>query len=219
MRRYTRDYEMDERRMRDRDMYDPRDERGRYESRRGDHGEYPRDYNSMGREDYDERMYRDEHYMPGFRGNWGNTPFHVQRTGYPYDMRSGRMPRRGRRDYGMDYGYGMDYAEHKESGMDHHDLEEWRKKLMTQLDDHERELFKMEKVLKRAREMRIDFEHFTEEEFYVTVLMLYTDYRDTIGRGNTELYIKLAKDFLCDEDAAVKYGEKLAEYYEAIASE
>ena len=74
----------------------------------------------------------------------------------------------------------------------------------------------MEKVIKRAYDMSIEFDKFSEEEFYVTVLMLYTDYKDTIGKGNAEIYIKLAKDFLCDEDAELQYGEKLAAYYEDI---
>ena len=74
----------------------------------------------------------------------------------------------------------------------------------------------MEKVIKRANDMRIEFDKFSEEEFYVTVLMLYTDYKDTIGKGNAEIYIKLAKDFLCDEDAEVQKKKKLAAYYEGI---
>ena len=212
-----RDYEMDEREMYDeRNM--PRDERGRYTSSRGGRG---RDY-EMGDErksDYERRyngnrMYPDEHYAgAGYRGNWGNTPFMVERTGYPYDMmgedgrRGGRrIGRRSRRDYG-------DYAE---GGLSNAHLEKWEKALHRELDEHDRELLKMEKVIKRANDMRIEFDKFSEEEFYVTVLMLYTDYKDTIGKGNAEIYIKLAKDFLCDEDAELQYGEKLAAYYEGI---
>lgn len=45
---------------------------------------------------------------------------------------------------------------------------------------------------------------------------MYTDYKNTLGKGNVDIYIRLAKDFLCDEDASVKYGEKLAVYYEDI---
>lgn len=212
-----RDYEMDEREMYDeRNM--PRDERGRYTSSRGGRG---RDYEmeDEGKRGYerrynDNRMYPDEHYSgAGYRGNWGNTPFMVERTGYPYDMmgedgrRGGRRGgRRSRRDYG-------DYAE---GGLSNAHLEKWKKALHRELDEHDRELLKMEKVIKRANDMRIEFDKFSEEEFYVTVLMLYTDYKDTIGKGNAEIYIKLAKDFLCDEDAEVQYGEKLAAYYEGI---
>ena len=213
-----RDPEMDDRDMRDREMYErdmARDSRGRYTSSRGGRRrDYGMDDERRGydRRYEDNRMYPDENYSgSGYRGNWGNTPFMVERTGYPYDMRyeDGRRGRRMRRDYG-DYSHG---------GLSHEELEKWKKSLHKELEDHDKEVMKMEKVIKRANDMRIEFDKFTEEEFYITVLMLYTDYKDTLGKGNVEVYIKLAKDFLCDEDAAVQYGEKLAKYYEEIVED
>ena len=35
---------------------------------------------------------------------------------------------------------------------------------------------------------------------------------------NVDIYIRLAKDFLYDDDASVKYSEKLAKYYDEIVS-
>lgn len=77
----------------------------------------------------------------------------------------------------------------------------------------------MQKVMpleETLTDIRVEFNKFNEDEFYVTVLMMYTDYKNTLGKGNVDIYIRLAKDFLCDEDASVKYGEKLAVYYEDI---
>ena len=33
---------------------------------------------------------------------------------------------------------------------------------------------------------------------------------------NTDIYLKLAKAWLCDEDVALRYGEKLAAYHDYI---
>lgn len=54
--------------------------------------------------------------------------------------------------------------------------------------------------------------HLSRKRYYA----INTDYKNTLGKGNVDIYIRLAKDFLCDEDASVKYGEKLAVYYEDI---
>ena len=71
-------------------------------------------------------------------------------------------------------------------------------------------------IMKKAQEMGIKFDKFTEEEFYTTVLMLYSDYKSSLGTANADIYLKLAKDWLCDEDAEMQYGEKLAAYYESV---
>lgn len=38
------------------------------------------------------------------------------------------------------------------------------------------------------------------------------------GKANTDMYLKMAKDFLEDKDAGVKFGEKLAAYYDNIVN-
>ena len=68
----------------------------------------------------------------------------------------------------------------------------------------------------KLMEMGLKFDKFTMEEFMVTALMMYTDYCKTLGTANMEIYLRLAKEWLCDEDVAVKYGEKLATYYDYI---
>lgn len=191
----------------------------------------------------DRGMMRDGHYRPmprygyaEFGGRYGEMPYSPDygEMGGDYERagqsrrggsRSGsRRDMRGRRDYGyepMDYGYdddygydyGMDYGEEKLSSQD---LTEWMHDLMDELDHDEKEVFKKERALQRAKEMGVEFSKYSEMEFYVTFLMCYTDYKRTIGKGNMEYALSLAKEWLEDKDAGVKYGEKLAVYYDSI---
>ncbi len=54
------------------------------------------------------------------------------------------------------------------------------------------------------------------EDLYVTTLMMYTDYYKTLGNANMSIYVKLARDWLMDDDTSVKGSEKLATYYHNI---
>ena len=146
-------------------------------------------------EEYDEL---DGNYGRSLYGYYGDTPFGIRRS---YDMRGGR-------DYGYDYDDG--------EMLSNEDLKHWEKKLMGKMDEKDREMFGKEKVMKKAEMMGVKFEEFTPEEFYVTVLMVYTDYCKTLGSANMDLYLKLAKDWLMDEDASVKAGEKLMQYHDNI---
>lgn len=198
--------EYDERRTyRDRDM---REHENEYDPR------YENDYARRGgRRDYG---YEDE--RKEYQGYYGDRPFYVEETEDYRSRRGGRMNgrMRERMDYRMDERMRRGGRRDRGHGMEHDDLEEWKMKLMHELEDSEKEIFKMDKVIKRAGDLRVDFSKFSEEELYVTVLMMYTDYKTTLGKGNVDVYIRIAKDFLCDEDASVQYGDKLMEYYEAI---
>ena len=91
---------------------------------------------------------------------------------------------------------------------------------MSELEEKDRQLLKMDTILRRAKEMGISFDKFTEEELYVTVLMLHTDLAKALGPSITlDHWIKAAKAWLCDPDAAVRYGKKLAAYYNSIVEE
>lgn len=142
------------------------------------------------------------------RGNRGSD--------YGYDMARGRRrvrdyARYGRRNYGRDYGY--DY----ESGMlGQEELMEWSEKLKKELEDKDKQFFSKENIKKKAEEMGIKFDKFSMEEFYVTVLMVYTDYCKTLGTANMDIYLRLAKDWLEDDDVEVKGSEKLATYHDYI---
>ena len=56
---------------------------------------------------------------------------------------------------------------------------------------------------------------FGAKELEVATLMIYTDYKNSIGQ-NIDLAVRLAFDWLNDKDAAVKGAEKLAIYYDCI---
>ena len=231
-RRYRRDrgmdYEGEDMRMRD---YGNVTRRGRY----GDYGDYEgndmrnRDYGedmarsgrSRGRNDYgDYNM--DGHYPQGqgstyypiqamgtFEGYYGMPEQDYARgnMGYHYDMRG-----RGR-DYGYDdYGYPVgDFGEN----LSEEELEKWGKRLKSQLDEREKQMFSKESISQKARQMGKPMEGFGEKELEVATLMIYTDYKNSIGQ-NPDLAIKLAYDWLSDKDVAVKGAEKLAVYYDCI---
>lgn len=154
--------------------------------------------------------------MGTFEGYYGMPEQDYARGGrgrqdYGYDMRS-----RGRgRDYGYDYGdYGDDYGDYGET-LSEEELEHWCKKLKGQLDEREKQMFSKEMISQKAKAMGKQMEGFGEKELEVTTLMVYTDYKNTIGQ-NPDLAIKLAFDWLNDKDVAVKGAEKLAVYYDCI---
>lgn len=103
-----------------------------------------------------------------------------------------------------------------EARLSNRELHEWTQRLMEMIDEKDKQSFNKEHVIKKAEDLGIEFEKFTKEEFHATVLMLYTDFCKTLGIANFDLYLRLAKDWLCDEDPAVRYGEKLAAYHDAI---
>jgi hypothetical protein len=127
-----------------------------------------------------------------------------------YDTRRG-----GRRDYGYDYEM---YDRHNKSMLDDRTVDMWSRELMQEIEPVHQQKFKMDAVIKKAEEMGIRFDKFTPQEFYATVVMLVSDFGKTLGMTNVDIYTRLAKDWLCDPDAGVKYGEKLAAYYHHIAN-
>lgn len=185
--RMNRDYAMSSDRRRDY-AYANRDSRASREY--AVRGPVP-DYNG-----YD-RAYRDGHYERSreYAGVYGSVPFRMTGTETYPDAR--------------DYRDGSAKLETK-------DLDTWISTLLRHLDTDEKETFKMEKVIKRAKEMGDEFDKYSEDELYATTLMAYTDYKAVTGRNGLDASIHLAKGFLCDSDAAVQYGEKLATYYDCI---
>ena len=187
--------------------------------------------NEDGRRDYeysDQYSGRDGHHMMGR----GETYHPIEAMGYfngYYGMGDHRgndydMARRGRDyDYGMDrrdYDYRRDY-DHAQKGGEYlkdEELKHWSEKLKREIEEKDKQFLTKENIKKKAEEMGIKFDKFSMEEFYVTVLMMYTDYCKTLGTANMGLYLSLAKDWLCDEDVAVKYGEKLATYFDYIVN-
>lgn len=193
----------------------------------GDYGSYDmgdmaRGGRGRGRGNYAEMQGRDGHHYPQGQGS---TYYPIQAMGtfegyygmpeqdYGYDIRDdyARYDMRGRRDYGYGYDYG--YGSYGEV-LSEKELEHWCKKLKEQLDDREKQMFSKENIMQRAKQMGIQMEGFGEKELEVTTIMVYTDYKKSIGQ-NLDLAIKLAVDWLNDKDA-IKGAEKLAVYYDCI---
>lgn len=197
------------RRRRMRDMRSRRD-------RRYDMGYYDGNYDSEHYSRYDSTMYPEHDYARMGRRSQSSREYdrHYE---YPYYVMENDYTRMGRRDYrGRDYNrYGYDY----ESGEDYlsdEELMDWSRELLKDVEEKDKAFLTRENITRRAKEMGINFDDFTEDELVVATLMVYTDYSKTLGTGNMDLYIRLAKDWLCDEDAEVQYGEKLAVYHDEI---
>ena len=181
--------------------------RGRGRSDYGDYemdGHYPEAHGST---------YYPIQAMGTFEGYYGmpeqsDYGMNYRRYGGGYDMRG-----RGRgRDYGYDYG--DDYGDYGETLSDK-ELEEWNRKLLGQLDEREKQMFSKDAIMQKAKSMGKKMEGFGEKELYTTVLMLLTDYKMTLP-ANPDVYIKLAYDFLNDQDSKLKGADKLCVYYDEV---
>ena len=144
--------------------------------------------------------------MGRFNGYWG-----MPEEGYGrYDMRG----RGGRRDYGY---YGEDYGDYGET-LTKEELEKWCNKMMSKLNDREKQMFSKESILQRAKNIGIQFEGFTEMEYYVNVVKNYTDHKKSIGE-NPDMAMKLARDDFFDEDGEYKGSEWLAVYFDTFVED
>lgn len=192
-----------------------------YDMRRTDYPDMARDM----RRDYDYPN-KDGHHMHGGRsdryepvefmgyctGYYGSPSQDYGRGrdyGYP-EYRGGDMGR-NYRGGGYDYAYYGDYGE----TLSDKELEHWKKRLHDQLDERERQMFSEDAIMQKAKQMGVPMDGFGEKELEVATLMIYTDYKKSIGQ-NPDLAIKLAVDWLTDKDVAVKGAEKLAVYYDCI---
>lgn len=173
--------------------------------------------NNQREESYMRGREYDGHYEPieimgRFNGYYGNAEDYargMREQDYNYGRDYGYMPYP---PYMMDYGYGRDYAQGGEYLSDK-ELKMWADKLMRDVEEKDKQFLSRENIRKRADEMGIKFDKYSFEEFYVVVLMKYTDHCKTLGTANMDIYLKLAKDFFEDPDTALRYGEKLAAYY------
>ena len=147
-------------------------------------------------------------YCQGYYGSPDHGDYRGGRD-YGYDMRGGY----GRRDYGYDYGYD-DFGGYGET-LSSEEIESWAHKLMSQMDEREKQMFQKDAIVSKAKNMGKSMDGFGEKEIWLTTLMMATDYKNTIGQ-NPDMYVKLAYDWLSDKDVAVKGAEKLAVYYDCI---
>ena len=141
-------------------------------------------------------------YCQGYYGSPDQDYGRGRDYGYP-DMR-------GRRDYGYDYGY--DYGEY---ALSKEELKEWEHRLMGELDEREKQMFKKEIIIPKFKQMGIEMKDFTEDELYVFTLAKYLDHKHSIGQ-NPDLAIKIAKDNLCDQDIAYQGSMYLMKYFDTF---
>lgn len=114
-------------------------------------------------------------------------------------------------DYRYDYNRGYDYA--GANMLSNKELMQWSQRLTNELEEKDKNYFKYENIEKKAKDMGIQFDKFTFDEFYLVCLMMYTDYCKTLGTANMDIYLKLGKDWLQDQDSELKNSEKLYAYY------
>lgn len=109
---------------------------------------------------------------------------------------------------------------HSSQPLSEEHLDKWIRSLMGELEEKDRQQLKMDVIIRRAKEIGISFDKFSEEELFVTVLMLHTDLSKALGPTITvDHWIKAAKAWLCDPDAALRYGKKLSAYYKSIVED
>lgn len=144
--------------------------------------------------DYEQRREYDRNYDYDMRGDYGD-----------YARRGVGRPREyDRRDYADD-----DLDEEYEQ-----DLHKWIEKLKKK----DRFGQPKEQVIQKAKEMRVDFKDYTEDEFYAVYLMQVSDYPSI--SNDPRMYMNMAKQWLEDDDIAVDPSEKLCKYlYEIVMSE
>lgn len=213
MYRRDRRMERDRRPRMEMDRRNPYGSRGGYvttrrpDRRSTEYDEY--DYSPRYDREYDygygtrESTSRDYNYDHGstreYSGYYGDTPFRMNARSqyYPYDMR-------------------RDYSDGQEDYLSDREIEEWTRRLLNEVDEKDKDMLHKEKVMKRAEEMGIKYDKFTPEEYYLVVLMTYTDYSKTLGNANIDTYLRLAKDWMCDDDIRHRYSDKLALYYDYI---
>lgn len=194
--------------------FEIRGEMRRPEMRRGGRGRDYADYNDYG--DYNDYRGRDRDMMDSRRGVRGSgrgrdyRDYNDYNDYEDYGYNRGNDRRGDYNDYGNHDDYGEDYAakggeeEYKE------DLKKWIEKMKS------KDRFKVpyDKIIEQAKNMGVKFEKYSELEFYAVYLAMVTDYK-TIS-GEYSMYLKMAKDFLEDDDAQLKESEKVCAYLYTI---
>ncbi len=204
----TRDYlSRQARDMRARDMRNPYGSRGGYvvSDKRGYSSADRNSTREYGTGDYN-RGYYGHDYESGSRSGEYDREYNAN---YGYDMSYNPVQRSGYFNYNT-YG-GRDYAENNYR-LTPTEIRKWDKELKT-----EGAPFSTDQVRQIAQQHGIRFDEFTPELLTAVANMMYTDYKDTV-KGDISMFVKLAKDFLCDEDFDGEPEEKAYLYYTAIVN-
>ena len=191
---YARNRYLIERDKRRRDYDMMRDSR-RMDSKMGTYEVYGQ-YDSRGSD------YRGSDYRSGDYTTMGHDMRRNDYRGSDYDMR--------RNDYASYDYYGGSDKEYEE------DLKKWIDKLKRK----DKFNLSFDQVLQHAKNHGVKFNEYNEKEFYATYLMLQSDFKNMLGSNDPMTYIKMAKDFLEDDDIEVSPSEKLCIYmYKIVKGE
>ena len=208
--------------MRARDMRNPYGSRGGYvvSDRRGsDYG-----YSGMGdmaRNGQYSSQQSDRHYPEYDYARNGNSNQYSGQSNRDSNYYGDMTRRSGYFDYNT-YDERGDYNDYDMRGRRDYGEEEY-KLTPTEIRKWDRELkqtgakYTADQVRQIAQQHGIRFDEFTPELLTAVANMMYSDYNDTL-RGDITMYVKLAKDFLCDEDFDGTPEEKAYLYYNVIVN-
>lgn len=163
------------------------------------------------------RIVKDKRNPYGSRGGYvmPNRRDRMMKEPY-YDDMEDTYPSRPTRDYrGYDYNYDMNYRDYSSVDKEYkQDLKMWIDKLKRK----DKYGMTYEQVIQQAENMGVKFRDYTELEFYATFLMMVSDFGDMISDPN--ILLKMAKQFLEDDDIEVSPSEKLCIYlYQIVLGE
>ena len=180
-----------------------------------DYTDYPKHYGSERDSRYDMSSYG---YGRTSDGHYPYKQYGEHHRPMEYEMR-GIEEISARPYYGSDYrmDYRGEYNDYAKEGKEQYekDLHKWIEKLKGK---ETRFKISKEQVLQHAKQMGVKFDEFSEDEFYAVFLMLVSDFKN-IGVEPT-IYVRMAKDFLMDDDIAVSPSEKVCIYmYEIVMGE
>lgn len=170
------------------------------------------------REDYArgrDRYYPEDDYMEYEQSREFNRPYDDMREDY---ARGSRRINYRNRDYAIggigrprEYNYRRDYAEEDMDEEYEEDLKKWIQKLKKS----DRFGLSKDQVIQKAREMKVDFKDYDENEFYAIYLMHISDYPSVANEPHT--YLAMAKAWLEDKDLEISPSEKVCKYlYEIV---
>lgn len=152
--------------------------------------------------------------------NYDNRSRGYEDNGYPFEVRGNidMARRRNSRGQFMDghypMPYMMDYA--GSTRLSKEELYDWIEDMTNEIEPQYKHLYTKENVEQVANQMQIDFDKFSLLELLASTLIMATDYSKSVGQADINRNVAMGKEFLCDKDAAVMYGEKLAKYYDEI---
>lgn len=165
-----------------------------YDRMEGDYG-YSNSYGSRGG-DY----YQSDRQYDRYNGSYGGMNYYpVRRSGY-FNYNT--------------YGGDRDYAEGGDFKLSPTEIRQWEKQLKQSGGGTS---YTVDQIRQVAQQHGIRFDEFSPELLTVVANMMHSDYKNTVN-GDVGMFVKLAKDFLCDEDFDGTPEEKAYLYYTAIVN-